>query len=90
MKEKENPCEIITDGNPIGEPEPEQPEEDIPSEDETPSEPTEPQKPSKPIYNADDFAELLETQDIVVKPNDYVTITFKKGSNLNDTVLWLS
>ena len=66
LKEKIETCEIITDGNPIGEPE-------VPSE------------PEQPIYKADDFAALIGTQDVVVKPNDYVTITFAQGSKLNDT-----
>ena len=92
---RENGCEIITDGNPIGEPEEDKPNEDEkpseptipenPNDEQKPSEPTTPDKPNKPIYNSDNFAELLEKQDIVVKPNEYVTITFEKGSKLNDT-----
>ena len=92
---KENGCNIITDGNPIGEPEEDKPNEDEkpsepttpenPDNEQKPSEPTTPDKPNKPIYNSDNFAELLEKQDIVVKPNEYVTITFEKGSKLNDT-----
>lgn len=69
------------------EPDTNKPNTDSKPDADTPStnEPDTGTSTSKPIYNADNFKELLEKQDIVIKPNDYVTITFTKGSQLNDT-----
>lgn len=54
-------------------------EPSVPSEPTVPSEPDEPTTPDSFVYDAEAFEELLKTQDVVVKPNDYVTITFAKG-----------